>query len=81
MRGHINRRLRRNRVLTSPQTRHRLLLCVKLEAWLSVKGVRSAACDRLLVTGEGEHGELDVISLNSNLLGMKENLQERGWAH
>jgi hypothetical protein len=59
VRRHIHRRLRRNRILAPPQTRHRLLLRVELQTRLAVESVRTAARNRLLVASEGEHGELE----------------------
>ena len=60
---HIDRRLRRDRIFTPPKTCHCLLLCVELETWLSVESVCTAACDLLLVTSEGEHGELLILAI------------------
>jgi len=65
VRRHIHRRLRRNRILGPPQTRHRLLLRVELDTRLAVEGVGAAAGDRLLVAGEGEHGQLRNVNVEA----------------
>lgn len=62
MSRHIDRRLGSNRVFAPPQTGHRLLLGVELKSGLAIESVRTAASNRLLVTSEGEHGELLFIS-------------------
>jgi len=59
MRRHIDLGPRSDRILAPPIARHRLGLRVKVDAGLAVKRTRAAARDRLLVTGEGEHGERD----------------------
>jgi len=58
MRRHNHTRLRRNRILTPPQTRHSLLLRIKLQPRLSIESIRTTTGDTLLVTREREHGEL-----------------------
>ena len=55
---HVHRRLGRNSILAPPQTGHSLLLRVELQTGLAVECVGTAARNRLLVTSEGEHGEL-----------------------
>jgi hypothetical protein len=58
VRGHIHGCLGRQRIFAPPQTGHCLLLGVELQPWLAVECVGTAARNRLLVTSEGEHGEL-----------------------
>ena len=67
---HVHRRLRSNRILAPPQTRHSLLLCVELQTRLAVKCVGTAARNRFLVTSEGEHGELSQsVTIHTNQEG------------
>jgi hypothetical protein len=58
MRRHVDRCLCRNGILASPQTCNSLLLCVELQARLAIECVGTATSNGLLITGEGEHGEL-----------------------
>jgi hypothetical protein len=57
MSRHNNTGPRMRRILTPPQTRHRLLLRVKLQAGLAIKRARAAASNALLVPGKREHGQ------------------------
>ena len=59
LRRHTHIRPRSRRILGPPQTRHRLGLRVKRNGGFTIKGVDAAACDGLLVAGEGEHWEGD----------------------
>ena len=64
MRRHINTRLRRDRILTPPQTRHGLSLRIKAQPWLSIKRIRPSPRNTLLISREAEHrqrhGDRDV---------------------
>lgn len=57
MRRHSHIRLLADGIRTSPHTRHRLQLSVKVDTRLAVERAHTAARDTLLVAGEGEHGE------------------------
>lgn len=63
-------------ILTTPETGDSLGLRVELNAGLSVESVCSAAGDTLLVSGEGEHGEWDLLCPLVKLLSRDES---EGW--
>jgi hypothetical protein len=58
MRRHVHGCLGRKSIFAPPQAGYCLLLCVKLQPWLAIECVGTATRNRLLVAGEGEHGEL-----------------------
>ena len=62
VRRHIHARLRRPSILTTPKRRNRLLLRIELEPGFAVKRISTTTSNRLLVTGKGEHGELQTIN-------------------
>lgn len=59
MRRHVDLCLGGDRILSIPVARDGLVLSVEVDAGLAVEGVCTATSDRLLVTGEGEHGQGD----------------------
>lgn len=81
VRRHVDRRFGRNSIFAPPITRHRLLLRVKQDSWFAVECVRTAACNRLFVSCEGEHGELESVNLMSKKGVKQGGLQVREWAH
>jgi hypothetical protein len=79
MRGHDNMGLGANGIFAAPQAGHGLLLGVELQAGLAVEGVRAAAGDTLLVTGEREHGQGDGDGdVDADLAGFNVLLEARG---
>ena len=57
MSRHNNTSTRVRSILTTPQARHRLLLCIELQTGFAVKRACAATGNTLLVSSERKHGQ------------------------
>lgn len=65
-------------ILSSPQRRNSLPLCIEPDAVLSIEVKHSGSSNTSLVTSEGEHGKGDRDgNINSNLTGLNTLLEVR----